>query len=208
VKHLYLVRHGESEHHVRDVTGGWSDLPLTEVGHEQARRAAEQLATELGPKPFSLFSSDLKRAAQTAEAVARRLDVSVNLEPGLRELNNGRAAGLTSSEAKAIANPVTHPAIDWVPYPGAETWRQMTDRVAACMDRLERLSEETAVIVAHTGSGSALVKWWLRLPEEVRHGAHFEFRPASITELTENEWSERVVRRLNDATHLVQWAKA
>jgi len=78
----------------------------------------------------------------------------------------------------------------------------MAARVAQCMNRLAMGSERTAIIVTHAGSASAIVKWWLRLPEPIRYGIEFEFRPCSVTELTENEWSERVIVRLNDIAHL------
>jgi probable phosphoglycerate mutase len=202
MKHLFLVRHGESEHHVSGMTGGWTDLPLTTRGLEQAARTAEHLALTIGERPISLFSSDLRRASMTAAAIAQRLGLSVVEDPGLREINNGRAAGLTLAEAKSLELPRTESAVDWMPYPEAETWRAMTDRVAHCMERLARHASPTVIVVSHGGSATAVVKWWLRLPEESKHQIHFEFRPCSVTELLENEWGERVLVRLNDTAHL------
>jgi hypothetical protein len=60
----------------------------------------------------------------------------------------------------------------------------------------------TAIIVTHASAGSAIVKWWLRLPESIRFGIEFESRPCGATELTENEWSERVIVRLKHTAHL------
>jgi broad specificity phosphatase PhoE len=202
VKHLFLVRHAQSAHHVLDFTGGWTDLPLTALGRRQAERAAARLKSLIAGHPVSLFSSDLVRAAMTAEAIALRLGVSPVLDPGLRELDNGEAAGLSSAAARAIARPQSEPLIDWQHYPGAETWRQMTDRTAACMDRLGTQAQATVIVVAHGGSGTAVIKWWLGLPESCRHSINFELAPASISELLDNEWRERMVVRLNDTAHL------
>ena len=202
MKEIYLVRHGQSEHHVRDMTGGWTDLPLTPLGQNQAIRVAEHLAAVIEKRVVSLFSSDLQRASMTAAAIAKRLEIEVFEDAGLREFNNGRAKGLSNIEAKAIELPRTEPGEDWIPYPEAETWRQMSDRVAQCMDRLAIKSNPTAIIVTHAGAASAIVKWWLRLPEPTRYGVEFEARPCSVTELIENEWSERVIVRLNDTAHL------
>lgn len=44
---LLLVRHGEAEHHVREITGGWTDTCLTERGREQASRLALRLKLNL-----------------------------------------------------------------------------------------------------------------------------------------------------------------
>jgi len=201
MKDIYVVRHGQSEHHVRDMTGGWTDLPLTPLGRNQAIKLAEHLAAVIGKRAVSLFSSDLQRASMTAAAVAKRLEIGVVEDAGLREFNNGRANGMTNSEAKLIENPRTEPGADWIPYPEAETWRRMTERVAQCMDRLATAAKPTAIIVTHAGAVSAIVKWWLRLPEPIRYGIEFESRPCSVTELTENEWSVRVIVRLNDTAH-------
>ena len=202
MKHLFVVRHAQSEHHVRDYTGGWTDLPLTELGVQQAERLAERVSAALAGTPVTLFSSDLQRAEMTARAIGKRLGISAQLDRGLRELDNGQAAGLTNAAARAIARARTEPLLDWQHYPGAETWRQMTDRVAACMERLVPACVGTAVVVSHGGSGTAIIKWWLGLPESCRHTINFELAPASLTELCENEWRERVIVRLNDTAHL------
>lgn len=202
MKHLFVVRHAQSEHHVRDFTGGWTDLPLTPLGEQQAERLAERVAAALAGRPATLFSSDLQRAEMTARAISKRLGGAARLDPGLRELDNGQAAGLTNAAARALARARTEPLLDWQHYPGAETWRQMTDRVAACMERLALGSDSTAIVVSHAGSGTAVIKWWLGLPESCRHSINFDLDPASLTELCENEWRERVIVRLNDTAHL------
>src|SRR5262249_9514797 len=101
MKEIYVIRHGQSEHHVRDMTGGWTDLPLPPLGQTQEIRLAEHLAAVIGKRTVSLFSSDLQRASMTAAAIAKRLEIEVVEDEGLREFNNGRASGLTNSEAKA-----------------------------------------------------------------------------------------------------------
>ncbi len=202
---LILIRHAQSEHHVSGVTGGWTDLPLTELGRAQSRALADHCRQRLAAEPsLFLFSSDLLRAAQTAEYVAAPLGVECRLEPGLRELGNGVAAGLTHVEAKRIELPLTEPAIDWVPYPEAESWRMMTERVFSTMDRIDSLCPSTAVVVTHGNAGVALIQWWLRLDERCRQGISFELDPASISELAINAWHERTIVRLNDTGHLRQ----
>jgi probable phosphoglycerate mutase len=73
-KDIYVVAHTQSEHHVQKLVGGWYDSELTEFGRLQADAVAERLASILGREPeVEIFSSDLRRAAQTAEPVGRRL---------------------------------------------------------------------------------------------------------------------------------------
>ena len=128
MRRVLLVRHGESEHHIRGMTGGWTDLPLTKLGKEQAIRTAKRVRELVADGDAAVFASDLLRALMTAEPICRLLSVAMNPVPELREFNNGVAAGLSLSAAKAIEIPPAGDPVDWQPYPGAETWRAMTAR--------------------------------------------------------------------------------
>src|SRR5580765_5372717 len=98
VRTLYVVTHPEATHHLDGVVGGWFDSRLTERGMRQADAIAERLRqlipTDVVP---DLYSSDLTRAAQTAQVVARRLDAMPVLVPGLREKSSGVAEGQPQS---------------------------------------------------------------------------------------------------------------
>ena len=202
---LILIRHAQSDHHIRGLTGGWTDTPLSQLGRAQASALAEHCRQRLaGERSLLLFSSDLARAVQTAEYVGAALGVACRLELALRELGNGVAAGLTQEEAKRIELPRTEPAIDWVPYPEAESWRMMAERVFAGMERIDRACPSTAIVVTHGNAGVAVIQWWLRLCERCREGISFELDPASVSELAINAWQERTIVRLNDTGHLQQ----
>lgn len=199
---LLLIRHGESEHHVRKMTGGWTDLPLTQLGKLQALRTAERVSELLAGTNAAVFSSDLLRAVMTAEPISRVLGVELHAMPELRELNNGRAAGLSVDAAKELQLALVGDPLDWQPYPGAETWRAMTARVTSAMEDLASRSSDAAIVVAHGNSGIAVVRWWLGLTDLNKHRISFDFDCCSISDLFENEWGDRAVRRLNDTSHL------
>jgi broad specificity phosphatase PhoE len=201
VNQIILVRHGQSDQHVGDLTGGWSDTHLTSLGVQQACRTARRLKAMLQGHPVRFVSSDLSRAVETATIIAKALGVQVELDTGLRESNNGQAAGLTRQAAEAIALPQTQPIIDWTPYPGAESWRAMTERVFACLECLDRCIDGTALLVTHGNSSIAIVYWWLQLCERCRQMS-CEIEPCSITRLTINGWGERTIALLNDTGHL------
>ena len=202
MERLLLVRHGQSEQHVREITGGWTDAPLTALGHRQARCTGARLAKMVPDAEVTVFSSDLGRARVTAEYIADRLDARLVVDGDLRELNNGAAAGLTTEEARAIEFPRTDPAWDWVHYPGGESWGAMAERVSACMERFARDARHTAIVVTHAGSAHAVIHWWLRLSDASRERVSFELDPGSVTELAINRWGERTIVRLNDTAHL------
>ncbi len=195
---LIVVRHGQAGHMTEGLTGGWTDAPLTELGRRQAERTGPALASLIGGRPFAFYASDLRRAAETAEILAHSLGVEPILTPALRELNNGDAAGMTEREAESIRNPITEPLVEWRPYPGAENWREMSERVVAFM---EGLRGGLNVLVLHGGSGNAAMTWWLGLGIGEKL-ISFEMEPCSISRFSENKWGERTVVKANDTAHL------
>jgi 2,3-bisphosphoglycerate-dependent phosphoglycerate mutase len=92
---VIAIRHGETAWNAEARIQGHLDIPLSEVGLAQARRLARALA---GEDLNALYSSDLARARQTAEPLARALGLSLRLEPGLRERSFGRFEGMTFAE--------------------------------------------------------------------------------------------------------------
>jgi len=200
LKEIILIRHGEAQHHLNGMNGGWTDSFLSPRGHAQARRTAQALPRLLNGNTFSFYTSDLQRASQTAEPIAEATGIQIVPTPGLREFNNGQADGMTREQAKAIGIPISHPTEDWIPYPGAESWRLMEKRVSACMDQIARETER-AIIVSHGNSSVAVVHWWLGLGEPCWK-IYFEFDPCSITRLTISSFGERTISKLNDTAHL------
>jgi probable phosphoglycerate mutase len=200
---LILIRHGQSEHHIRGLTGGWTDTPLTALGQAQAIAAGQRCRQLLNEEcAFCLYSSDLMRASQTARFIADALRVDSLFEPGLREINNGVAANKTLEEATKIELRETEPRHDWIPYPDAESWTMMSDRVSGALARIADSCPSTAIIVTHGLAGIAVIHWWLELDGPSRGRISFELDPASITELRINSYNERTIVRLNDTAHL------
>jgi broad specificity phosphatase PhoE len=83
----YLVRHGVTDETNNDIFDGWGDTKLSKQGIQDAETAAKVLAAK---SICRIFSSDIERAAQTAEILSRRLGVSLTFDPGLRPINVGR----------------------------------------------------------------------------------------------------------------------
>lgn len=200
---LIVVRHGQSEHHVCGLTGGWTDTPLTAQGHDQARRLAARLAQELGDTPVTLYTSDLRRCQQTAAPIAEQLGVTPLVDARLREHNNGAAANLTVAEATARYPDTFNQlwTLDLRPFPEAETWREFATRAG---EFLAALPPETPlpILVTHGGTLMNLVRWWLRLDLDTLSTSWFGAHPSSITELRADEWGQRGLARLNDIAHL------
>jgi broad specificity phosphatase PhoE len=93
---LILIRHGETERNSQGkLQGGLSDLPLNERGREQARRLGLALS---GEKLEAVYSSPLRRALATAEAICSYHPFEVRTMPALAELNMGTIDGLDRAQ--------------------------------------------------------------------------------------------------------------
>jgi len=96
---LILLRHGRTEWNAAGRFQGQADIPLDELGREQARLAAVALGAE---QIDQAWSSDLSRAYETARTVAELHGLPVRTDPALREIHVGTWEGLTSDEVAEI----------------------------------------------------------------------------------------------------------
>ena len=76
MKSIFTVQHTQSEHHTNGMVGSWTDWNLTELGMQQAERIGIKLKQELDGKMIVLYTSDLKRAKQTADIIASHFQVA------------------------------------------------------------------------------------------------------------------------------------
>jgi len=84
---ILLVRHGQSEGNVLGLFTGHSGYPLSELGHAQAAKTAEYIHANY--QVDAVYSSDLPRAFQTAEHIAKAFGLPITTNAGLREINAG-----------------------------------------------------------------------------------------------------------------------
>lgn len=149
---LCLVRHGETDWNAGKRIQGQLDIALSTAGHAQARATANALKDE---GFAAIYTSDLTRARQTAEATAHLARLPITLEPGLRERHFGLFQGLTYEEAEAQypADYARHKARDprFTPA-GGESLLDFARRVSAACDAIVRRHPGAAVaIFTHGG---------------------------------------------------------
>lgn len=152
VTRILAIRHGETPWNRDARIQGQIDIPLNETGRWQAERTAAALADE----PIdALYASDLRRARQTAEAIARRHGLALQTHPGLRERHFGDFQGRTWAELER-----QHPEVvrawkarepDFAP-PGGESLLVLRARVEATFAELAaRHAGGQIAVVAHGG---------------------------------------------------------
>lgn len=175
---IFLARHGETDWNRDRRWQGHTDIALNEAGRQQARELAETLR---GQGLTGAHTSDLSRARETAEIVARALglpDVSVDFR--LRERSFGVFEGLTEGECVEL-----YPE-QWASYrsdlrrppPGAEAYEAVTARMREGVEELLTVSPEgTLLVVSHGGAMRALLLSLTgSLPPPLGNGAAFRLR--------------------------------
>jgi probable phosphoglycerate mutase len=149
---LIAIRHGETVWNAEGREQGQADSPLTPRGIRQAEAVAQRLQ---GQRFSRLYSSDLGRALQTAEIVARATGAAIVTDSGLRERHMGIFQGLTR-EQMATRFPSEYAAYRADPYaysiPGGESGQQRRERSVRVTTALaDRHEDETIVVITHGG---------------------------------------------------------
>ena len=143
---LILARHGETDWNRDGIWQGHGDPPLNDLGRQQAMELAARLAdVEID----ALYSSDLRRAYETAEIIGSAKGLEITAEPDLREMDVGSWSGLTSEEISTR-------------FPGmashdGESREAFDERAVGALQRIASAHEgQGAMVVTHGGVIRAL----------------------------------------------------
>ena len=148
---LILVRHGQTAwNSQRRIQGCRSDIDLSHHGQEQVARLAASLAKR---DVNAIYSSPLKRAMDTAEAIARVCGPEVKVAPALREIDAGELEGLS---VDTMSDRHQKFWSEWVkgntslPLPGGESLAELQARVWREIELIAaRHPDETVIVVGH-----------------------------------------------------------
>ncbi len=157
---LLLVRHGETQWNRDKRFQGVKDVPLNEMGREQARKVAELLREV--PLDFAV-SSSLLRPKETAELILERHPgVQLQLEPELREISHGLWEGMLEEEIEQAYPGMLRQwqsAPERVQMPEGENLQQVWERaIAAWRGIVESATPgSTGIVVAHDAINKAIV---------------------------------------------------
>jgi alpha-ribazole phosphatase len=197
---LLLARHGETAWNTSRRYQGQTDIPLNEGGRRQAKALAQRLS---GEKIDAIYTSDLQRARETAEAIAAFHELPVRADPRLREIAFGDWEGLTSEEIQgrdAESLTAWHDDPLHASPPGGEMLHQVARRAGAALAEITAgHPDRTVLIVAHGG----ILRVLLCLALEISPTAYgrFRFGLASLSEVDIYE-TGATLNNLNDSTHL------
>jgi len=197
---LLLLRHGETAWNRERRYQGWTDTPLSAEGLLQAEAAARELKEHAFA---AVYASPLRRARDTAAAIAAPHGLEVETDPAFKELAFGQWEGLTLDEARA-GFPSVYDGWARTPHlispPGGESLAQARERVLAGLERLRAgHPDEIVCLVAHGIPVRILVLEVLGLPLERIWSLHSA--PTGISELEfRDDWT--ALHRMNTLVHL------
>jgi broad specificity phosphatase PhoE len=196
---LILIRHGETNWTSRGKFQGATDIGLNEKGRRQCRLLALSLR---GQRIDAVYSSDLKRAAETAREIASYHGLPVWTDSDLREMNYGVLEELTSVELKEkypdiLSEWLNNP--EKVRIPDGESIRQVQKRAFRAIQKIyKKYYSRTVVVVSHNITIKILLCRFTG-----RNFSEFltlKLHPSSKSVVVSNDRPE--VKVLNDVTHL------
>ena len=200
MKNIITIQHTQAVHHNTGMVGSWTDWELTDLGKEHAENIGRKLSTELKGQTYKIYSSDLIRARQTVEPLARYMGIEIKYRESLREINNGEAVGKTSQWAKENASKKwSEKTFDIPQFPGAETWRKFWKRVTVLRNDIVADEAENIVLASHGVTLSVWQQVWLG--EEI-HEFKYSGLPGGVSFYAIADNGERIIKRLNDPSYM------
>jgi broad specificity phosphatase PhoE len=193
---LILVRHGETDWNLQQRVQGSVNTPLNRKGLEQARKVALRLKNE---KIDAIYSSDLKRAKQTADAIAKPHKIPVKTDNLLRERSFGKMEGMLRDEYYKIRSKsgLTH----LFRPPGGENYVDVAKRARRFISAIKkRHMKGTIVVVSHGILIRTMISILTKSPLKNAHEIEQHNTAVNVIEL--NAGSPPKVHYLNSTEHL------
>jgi probable phosphoglycerate mutase len=156
---IYLCRHGQTEWNRERRLQGQTEADLTPLGRLQAAAMADLLHDLIARAPsddWRIVASPLRRARDTAQAIATRLGLTLEFDDRLMELTVGEWEGRLYADVHR-ENPEAFKSPEWFfTAPGGETYEQIMTRVTDWLAEQAVESERRLIVVSHGIAGRLL----------------------------------------------------
>ena len=173
--HLYFIRHGESTSNYGELITGQQDVPLTELGREQARQSGKAILAQ-GIRIDHIITSPLERAVNTARLIAHEIgfiEARIQISELVIERSFGSLEGKPKGDAATMGD-------EYILSCGGEIDPQIRARAQKFLESLRGI-EGNVLIVSHTGFGRRLRAVVEGISTEESHN----FNNAELTDLGE-----------------------
>ena len=201
MKSIFTVQHTQSEHHINGMVGSWTDWDLTELGKQQAERIAIKLKQELSDKKVVLYTSDLKRAKQTADCIASQLQIAPVVKKELRERNLGRCCGKSLQWLRENLE-CDEKTIDDRLFSDAESRRDEWNRLQPFFSRVMTEEAENIIIVSHGDLLSVFNSMFLGLEVESLNTCEMLGFAGGVSQMIVRDNGKRMIKRISDMSFI------
>lgn len=202
MKHIITVQHTQSVHHTNGMVGSWTDWDLTELGREQADHIGRKLKDELAGKDVVMYSSDLKRAKQTAAEIAKYIGTEPFLRQELRERNLGKCCGKSVQWLRENLE-CPEKTVDDRLFSDGESRRDAWNRLKPFFDEVMSGSDENILIVSH---GDLLSIWnamYLGLPVESLCRVDIHGAAGGVSHMFVHDDGKHRIKSINDMSYIL-----
>ena len=200
MKRICLITHCEATHSVDGRVGGWFDSELTAEGKRQASQLTNKIAgLGFDIQNLKVYSSDLKRAAQTTQILTNGTNTLIIYDQRLREMSFGAHGGMMQSEHNKIMVPVSPNGnrLDHRICDGAESRRNVAERVYKFVDDI-MLLEKDKIVVTHGFAASFFIAAFQKIEVASMGYINYRLNPGSVSILEEDDiFMNRTVKLLN-----------
>lgn len=201
MKTIITIQHTQSIHHTNGMVGSWTDWDLSDLGKEQAKHIGEKMAKEFTGWNFVLYSSDLKRAKQTAELVGQSLGICPILATELRERNLGKCVGKSVQWLKDNIE-CQEKTIDDKMFSDAESRRDVWNRLLPFFQTIMESPAENIILVSHGDLLSVFNTMFLGLDVESLNGAEIFGLAGGISRMFINDEGKRFIKKISDMSYI------
>ena len=183
---IYLIRHAKDD---ENYVGSWSDKEILEEEHENVKKQAKYIKKKLNIT--NIYSSDIKRAKQTAEIIGSVLNIPIKLDKNLREQNKGTLTGkLKETLNEEEKNLLLNQQVDTL-FPEGETLEDLYNRIISYLDEIKKY-EDNSLVVTHRGVINAIYYYLNNIPLDIDK-KKFNVDHLSIHEL---DIEKKLIRRI------------
>jgi broad specificity phosphatase PhoE len=197
---IHLIRHGQTEHNRSGLTLGRADVPLNDLGRQQAAALGARFADHpLGV----IYTSPLSRAYETARAIAGERDIPLYIRDELIEMDVGETENITFAELRErypeFLRQWGSDSPDEARMPGGESLTEVSSRLDPFLTDLRAITHDHVAVVTHNFVLKLLLCRLLDI--ELRAFRAFGTDVASLSTVVMRD-SRISVRVLNDLCHL------
>ena len=202
MKHIITVQHTESVHHTNGMVGSLTDWDLTGLGRSQADNIGRKLKGETGDSKAVIYSSDLKRAKQTADAIAAYLNTEPILRTELRERDLGRCCG---KSVQWLRENMEGPekTVDDRLFSDGESRRDAWNRLKPFYEEIMASEDELIILVSH---GDLLSSWnamFLGFQVEDFYRVDIHGPAGSVSHMFVEDDGKHKIRHINDMSYIL-----